>query len=79
MRNGTLYDLWEHGQSGTVFAVRMNETGRLTGCCGPLLSNQIRVSALEQYPYDENPRDLAWIEADREDWVLSELAAPPHY
>src|SRR5688572_29589515 len=39
---GSVYEFWEHGQSGEVFAVRLNRHRQITGCKGPLFSNQIR-------------------------------------
>lgn len=77
--SGARYALWEHGQSGEVFAVRMNETGRLTGCWGPLLSSQVVSLDCARVPYDEDPKDLVWIEEHRENWALSDLQSPPHY
>ena len=73
------YELWEHGQSGEVFAVRLNRVGRITGCRGPLFSNEMRTSRLPEYRYDDDPGDLAWIEAHRENWARSEVQSPPCY
>lgn len=66
---GSLYEYWEHGQSGEVFAVRLNRQRQITGCKGPLFSDQIRLEKLYDYGYDEDPRDLTWIESHRENWV----------
>jgi len=63
------YEFWEHGQSGEVFAVRLDWQRRITGCQGPLFSNQIRNERLRAYHYDEDPADLAWIEKHRESWA----------
>lgn len=73
MTREPIYRFWEHGQSGAVFAVRLDQDERLTGCCGPLLSNEISASELPFYFYDENPKDLAWIEGHRENWVPFEF------
>ena len=75
---GSSYELWEHGQSGAVFAVRLDSARQITGCWGPLLSNQIRVAHLDGYPYDDNPRDLAWIERHRDNWEPAPLASLPY-
>ena len=66
---GSIYEFWEHGQSGEVFAVRLNRQRQITGCKGPLFSNQIRQEKLYDYRYDEDPRDLSWIERHRENWA----------
>ncbi len=63
------YRFWERGQSGSVFAVRFDERGRLTGCHGPLVSNEIRSNALPSYPYDDRGATLARLEAQREQWT----------
>jgi hypothetical protein len=73
------YELWEHGQSGEVFAVRLSGNGMITGCRGPLFSNEMRTSRLPHYRYDEDPGDLQWIEAHRENWIPSEIQSPPRY
>jgi hypothetical protein len=73
MTGSTIYRFWEHGQSGSVFAVRLNEQERLTGCHGPLLSNEIRAAQLPRYLYDEDPKQLAWIEGHRDNWVPFEF------
>jgi hypothetical protein len=75
---GSSYELWEHGQSGAVFAVRLDRARRITGCSGPLFSNQIRPGELAFYSYDEDPRDLRWIEQHRENWDPAPVASPPH-
>jgi hypothetical protein len=79
MKLGCRYEFWAHGQSGEVFAVRLNVKGSITGCRGPLLSNEMRTARLPEYRYDEDPRDLAWIEAHRESWAPSEIQSPPQY
>lgn len=73
------YELWEHGQSGEVFAVRLDRGGHVTGLRGPLLSNQLYNGALGTLEFDEDPRDVQWVEDHRENWVPSELASPPRY
>ena len=72
------YELWEHGQSGEVFAVRLDRTGQITGLRGPLLSNQLYNGALTA-EFDDNPADVRWLEKHRESWVPSEHGSPPHY
>ena len=62
------YQYWEHGQSGAIFAIRLNRWGQVTGCRGPLLSNEIREERLPWLPYDEDLRDLTWIERHRDNW-----------
>jgi hypothetical protein len=78
MASDTTYELWEHGQSGEVFAVRLNGQ-RITGCRGPLFSNQVHAAKLREHPYDDDPSDLAWIERHRENWVPCDFQSPPHY
>jgi hypothetical protein len=79
MATACTYELWEHGQSGEVFAVRLNTEGEITGCCGPLLSNQVLTYQLPAHRYDEDPEDLTWIEEHRENWLPCEFQSPPHY
>ena len=62
------YQFWEHGQSGAIFAIRLNRRGQVTGCRGPLLSNEICEADLPRLSYDEDLRDLGWIERHRESW-----------
>ena len=66
---GCTFEFWEHGQSGEVFAVRLGRDQRITGCKGPLFSNQIRSEELSGWRFDSDPRALAWIESHRENWV----------
>jgi hypothetical protein len=73
------YEFWEHGQSGEVYAIRLDPQGRITGCRGPLLSDQIHTDQLPHYPYDSDPTDLTWIDQTRENWAPLELQSPPHY
>ena len=77
-KNDHIYEFWEHGQSGAVFAIRLNRKRQVTGCLGPLFSNQIQGERLAVYGYDDNPKDLRWIEAHRENWTPSDLQSPPH-
>jgi len=69
LATGCTFEFWEHGQSGEIFAVRLGQDRRITGCKGPLFSNQIRSDELSRWRFDSDPRDLAWIEAHRENWV----------
>ncbi|MGV3721329.1 MAG: hypothetical protein ACO1SX_10515 [Actinomycetota bacterium] len=62
------YEIWEHGQSGEVFAVRLDAAGRITGCRGPLVSEQLIPVEPASYEYDEDPDSLTWLEATREHW-----------
>ena len=78
MESAIKYELWEHGQSGEVFAVRLDRTGHITGLRGPLLSNQLYNGALGA-EFDDNPTDLQWLERHRESWVPAEHGSPPHY
>lgn len=79
MQTNNTYAFWAHGQSGEVFAVRLDGSDRIDGCYGPLLSRDIRDRELPRYPYSTDPGALAWIERHRENWAPSELAYPPHY
>jgi hypothetical protein len=79
MESTVQIELWEHGQSGEVFAVRLNRTGQVTGMRGPLLSNQLYNGALAGVEWDEDPRDVQWLERHRESWLPSEHQSPPHY
>ena len=80
MESQATYEFWEHGQSGEVFAIRLNRTGRrITGMRGPLFSNQLYSARLADQPYDEDPSDLAWVEKHRDNWTLSEHQSPPRY
>src|SRR5438105_963697 len=49
---GCTFEFWEHGQSGEVFAVRLGRDRRVTGCKGPLFSNQIRSDELSFGRFD---------------------------
>ena len=69
MTSAATYQFWEHGQSGEVFAIRLDGSGRITGLRGPLFSNQMLSNQLPVYRYDDDPEDLAWLEARRENWV----------
>lgn len=62
------YEIWEHGQSGEVFAVRLNAAGRITGCCGPMVSEQLIPVEPEGYEYDHDPKSLEWLESTRAHW-----------
>ena len=73
------YELWEHGQSGAVFAVRLEENGSITGCRGPLVSAEIMGAAPARFQYDTDPAALAWIQRHRENWTPSDFQSPPHY
>lgn len=79
MESTTTYELWEHGQSGEVFAVRLDRTGHITGLRGPLLSNQLYNGALAAAEFDEDPDDVKWLESHRESWVPAEHQSPPRY
>jgi hypothetical protein len=72
------YEFWEHGQSGAVFAVRLSADRRVTGCTGPLFSNQIRTVELPRYAYDDDPRELSWIERHRESWAPAGFIGAPY-
>lgn len=79
MNRNRIFEFWERGQSGEVFAMQLDYNGVVTGCYGPLVSNQIRSSALPNYPYFDDPGYLAWIETHRENWAPTDLQLPPHY
>ena len=72
MNGKNIYRFWEHGKSGSVLAVRLNDRDQLTGVHGPLLSNQMQSDQLPRFPYDEQPRHLDWLESHRENWVQLE-------
>ena len=67
------FEFWEHGQSGEVFAVRLDRGGAVTGLHGPLVSDQIHTAELPSYPYDAGTDDLQWVEAHRENWAPFEF------
>ena len=68
MQFGSTYEIWEHGPSGEVFAVRLDPQGGITGCRGPLVSEQLIPAEPASYEYDQDPESLTWLEATREHW-----------
>jgi len=59
-----------------VFAVRLDVMGRITGCRGPVVSEQLIPVEPAGYDYDEDLDSLAWLEATREHWEPFAFQSP---
>lgn len=61
----TRYEFWRHVRSGAVWAVR-RKGFTVTGICGPLPQNDIRLALLPDYRYDEDQQTVDWFDADED-------------
>lgn len=58
----TRYEYWAH-RDGEKYLIRLDETNRVTGVCGPMRQADIPAANRHNFDYDRQPRLTDWIRA----------------
>lgn len=59
-------EFWQHGTSGDLYAVELDESGKVIATCGPLLAVEVSQSDADAGNYEchgEGIGEPAWIES----------------
>jgi hypothetical protein len=64
--------------NGEKYLVRLDEAGAVTGACGPLRQKSIPEANRQNFGYDDQPKQAAWIQLHRGEFQpVVAVPAPP--